>query len=54
MTDKDGFTFFILATDDVTCVWHRNMVMTQEDWFRFGITAVRYAARGRPILRRID
>lgn len=54
MTDKNGFAFFILSVEDLGCVWHQNLIMTQEDWFRFGINAVRYAARGKPIRARLD
>lgn len=53
LTDAAGFTFFILSADDVACLWHQNRVMTQEDTFRFGINAVRYAARGKPVRSRL-
>jgi hypothetical protein len=54
LTDKQGFAFFLLAVEDVGCVWHQNLTTNQEDWFRFGINAVRYAARGKPIRPRLD
>jgi len=54
LTDQQGFAFFLLAAEDVGCVWHQNLTTNQEDWFRFGINAVRYAARGKPIRSRLD
>ena len=53
LTDKQGFTFLVLSSDDVSCIWHQNLIMTQEDAFRFAINVFRYAGRGKPIRPRL-
>ena len=54
LTDKKGFTFFIVTDVDLSCLWHQNLILTNEDMFRLAINLYRYASRGKPIRARLD
>ena len=53
LTDKDGFTFLIVTADDLSCFWHQNLLLTEEEAFKLAINLFRYASRGKPIRARL-
>ena len=37
LADKQGFTFLIVTADDLSCLWHQNLLLTEEKAFKFAI-----------------
>jgi len=53
LTDKQGFTFFVLSPRGISGDWHGNNTRRNRDTFRFAINLFRYALRGKPVRGRV-
>jgi hypothetical protein len=52
LTDAQGFTFFILSPQDVSCIWNQNLMTDHENEFLLALNVYAYARHGQPIRAR--